>query len=186
VGDIFRPKIQIGALVRIPYGNKEDEGIVSAILEDVPPDMAERSIRPITDVVTAGPILAPYQMIMIERIAQKYLLPIHRVAGFVLTRNILERLRKKDFPLMPTRITSTEVDHGIFLAQDHIITAEDVLTHIGDDASWVIIVPDDIMLTQWQATWSTPETLFVFGEATDTRRAQAWIDIQNKKYPRIV
>ena len=185
VGDIFREKITIGCLVRIPYGKKEDEGIVSHILSEVPKSMQHHAIRPIIELVSHIPILAPYQIVMIERIAQKYLLPIHRVASFVLTQPILHRLRKQEFPLKHQDTPHKKNDqHGIFLAQDHIITPRDIIDHIG--SSWVMIVPDDIFLTQWKQEWTDPDTYFIAGEATDTRRAQTWIDIYNKKYPRIV
>jgi hypothetical protein len=49
----------------------------------------------------------------------------------------------------------------------------------------VIIAPDDFTLFAYESEFSSPDTLFLPNESTDTKRAQAWIDIVNGKYTRI-
>lgn len=183
IGGDFHEDITIWMLVHIPYGKKSIEGIVAKIIWDTSPTN-HAAIRPLESIESFRPILAPYQITLIERIAQKYLLPIHRVASFFLTTPTQKRLKKQQYPIATYTQSISGDKGGIFLVQDNIVRPSHI--HTLATKKSVIIVPDDIFLYQIQDTLKSSETLILTQEETETKKAQAWIDIANGKYQRIV
>lgn len=183
VGDVLRSDISVGVWVCIPLW-KNDIFWIVARTDGVPVPWIE--IREVLSVVHPQPLLAPYQIELIEQISQKYMLPIHRVLQWFFPRPIELRLQKKWFDiLLPFNQNHIPVqDSGrLLLSQNEILHANILrlfLTH-----SQVIVVPDDFTLLQYERDFSQDTTLFVFQEMTDTKKAQAWIDITNGKYTRI-
>lgn len=64
----------------------------------------EIEIKSIVSIVSDMPILSVYQITMIQRIAMKYILPIHKVLQIFLSEPILRRLQKYNFPLENEKI----------------------------------------------------------------------------------
>lgn len=203
-------ELQIGQIVEIPYGNKLENGIIAEMHTECPIDEASEAymrIKPMSRIITDKILLAPYQIDMITRIASRYMIPIHRVLAIFLTRPILSRLERKDYEQIEAkndlfrhpeqsegsrnidssfvRITE-QIDahsHGrIHIVQDNIVTPElvDTYTH---DRPTVVILPDDYAMLPYRKYYGDrDDVLFVSGDMTDFRRAQAWIDIANGKY----
>ena len=63
--------------------HETEYGIIVGRRESAPEGM---EIRDIVRVVTHLPLLAPYQVALILEVAAKYLIPIHRVLGFFVSK----------------------------------------------------------------------------------------------------
>lgn len=183
VGDIFRQEIQTGMLISIPYGKKHIEWVVSEILP-LPLEETDTSVRPIESLLSPVSILAPYQLQTLERIAKKYFLPIHRVASFFLPIPTRKRLKKQSYSIHPHAPQTPHLPSGIHIIQDDIVRT----SHINalTQEKTVIIVPDDILLHQMHSAYTDKDTLVLYHESSGVKKAQAWIDIVNGKYQRIV
>lgn len=178
---------EIGSIVEIPYGNKMEHGIIAKIYHDCPfSDLSEafNRIKPIASIITEKQLLAPYQIDMIIYISQKYMIPVHRTLGIFLSRPILSRLEKKSYePIEKKSIpTNTQIINQIHILKDAIVTPDVVEPYI----QWntVIILADDFALIPYtQKYHDNSQVLFLKNEMTDTRKAQAWIDIKNWVFP---
>lgn len=179
--------LRIGQIIEIPYGNNLEHGIIAQIHTVCPIDETSESyarIKPISRVITNKILLAPYQIDMIVAIATRYMIPIHRVLAVFLTRPILSRLERKNYEQIEEEIKAIpKIWHGqIHIVQDSIVTPELVETYT---QGWptVVILPDDYAMMPYREYYrDRDDILFVSNDMTDTRRAQAWIDINNGRF----
>ena len=179
--------LRVGQIAEIPYGNHLENGIVAEIYDVCPIDETSEAymrIKPMSRIITEKILLAPYQINMIIAIASRYMIAIHRVLAIFLTRPILSRLERKDYEQLDiTEITVEKKGLGlIHIVQDSIVTPALIDTYI---QVWptVVILPDDYAMMSYRESYSgRDDILFVSGDMTDTRRAQAWIDIANGQF----
>ena len=112
------------------------------------------------------------------------MIPIHRVLGMFLSKPIWNRLEKKEFKALE-QYTENETKHvpdgEIHIFQENIVKPEDITPFLEDKT--IIIVPDDFALIPYEKQFSDQANIFFYkNDLTDTRKAQAWIDIYNGKY----
>lgn len=143
-------------------------------------------IKDISAIIDTKPILAPYQLRTIERLAIKYILPIHKALAIFLNEPTLRRLQKYNFPLEKLeKIEENILKNEIFISKNEIISPQLLVPFLKKNL--VIIVPDDILLARFKTFFQKNPGIFgekiaLFpNEMTDTKRAQAFIDIYNKK-----
>ena len=105
IAEGFEGKIIPGCIVEIPVRSATEYGIVVGFRESAPEGM---ELRDIIRVITNKEILAPYQIALILEISAKYLIPIHRVLGFFLSKNTLKRLEKKSFEQLTDKNTERQ------------------------------------------------------------------------------
>jgi hypothetical protein len=108
-------------------------------------------IRDIIRVVASLPLLAPYQVALILEISMKYLIPIHRVLGFFLSKTVIKRLKKKDFEQLdsqPSSYRTISPSNHITILKDSIITGVILEKYLGPGT--VILCPDDFTLYRLQ------------------------------------
>jgi primosomal protein N' len=118
----FEGEIIPGCIVEIPVRNSVEYGIVVGFRESSSDGM---ELRDIIRVVTNTEILAPYQLALILEISARYLIPIHRVLGFFLSKAVLKRLEKKNYEQISSIISSypSEAVRGqLTILKDSIIT----------------------------------------------------------------
>ena len=89
--------MRVGSMVEVPLKNGQEYAIVAGTDEKYDENINYKSIHRI---ISAHPVLAPYQVAVIGEIAKKYMIPIHRVLGFFLPKNILNRLEKKGYDIL--------------------------------------------------------------------------------------
>lgn len=123
VPEDFEGEIAPGCIVEIPVRSATEYGIVVGFRE-YPPEHME--LKDIIRVVTDKEILAPYQISLILEISARYLIPIHRVLGFFLSKSVIKRLEKKEFEQIHTRVSSNypTPSNQITILKDSIITGE--------------------------------------------------------------
>ena len=178
----------IGQIVEIPYGNKVENGIVAEIYTECPIDEISEAymrIKAMNRIVTDKILLAPYQLDMITQISARYMIPIHRVLAIFLTRPILSRLERKNYEqLEESEMIAQNKGHGhLHIVQDNIVTPELVDTYTQDRPT-VVILPDDYAMMPYREYYrGRDDILFISNDMTDVRRAQAWIDIANGRFP---
>ncbi len=185
--DLLVTDLEIGQIVEIPYGKQLENGIVAEIHDECPIDETSEAymrIKPMSRIMTKKTLLAPYQIKMIVAIASKYMIAIHRVLAIFLTRPILSRLERKNYEqLEKQEITIPKKWTGcIHIVKDSIVTPALVDTYT---QAWpiIVILPDDYAMMPYRESYRDREdVLFVSGDMTDIRRAQAWIDIANGKF----
>jgi hypothetical protein len=143
-------------------------------------------IKGISAIIDTKSILAPYQLRTIERLAMKYILPIHKALAIFLNEPTLRRLQKYNFPLEKLeKIEENILKNEIFISKNEIISPQLLVPFLKKNL--VIIVPDDILLTRFENFFQKNPGIFgekigwYPSEMTDTKRAQAFIDIYNKK-----
>lgn len=145
-------------------------------------DHSQIEIRDILSLESPIPLLAPYQIQLILMIATKYLLPIHKVLQIFLSRPLVRRLQKYTFPLEPIQSIqkTTKNKHTASIITQEIVQKKHIEPYLEDGT--VIVVPDDIFLSQLKNTLDSEEDIgFFFDDLTDIRKAQFWIDTYNKK-----
>jgi primosomal protein N' len=177
--------------------HETEYGIVVGRRESAPEGM---EIRDIVRVVTLAPLLAPYQIALILEIGAKYLIPIHRVLGFFVSKWVLKRLEKKNFEQLDSetdeqskisrrssqiQTNSVEMtENKLTILKDSIITGDILKNFL--KPSTVVICPDDFTLYRLEAELADMDIFYLPWESTDTRKAQSWIDIKNHEYDIIV
>jgi primosomal protein N' len=182
-GAIMADQLQVGSLVEIPYGNNLENGIVTGIYPDSPVDPQSETysrVKTIEKIISSKMILSPYQIEMICAISVRYMIPIHRVLGIFLTRPILSRLEKKNYEQLEEKewIINSKWSGKLHITRDRIITPDLVDTYI--DWPTIVILPDDFAMMPYRIHYSDrDDILFMSNGMTDTRKAQAWIDIAN-------
>lgn len=192
VGDSFVSRVKIGQFVEIPYGKKNIFGIIAKISDENNIQNDDFEIKEIAKIISDEPILSETQITMILRISAKYIITLHKILQIFLPSPLISRLEKYYFSENKTiRKTpfenkkNTEKNLQIFLTKNDIITPEKILPFLHQKI--VIIFPDDILLLQFQKKFDeNPEIrekiFYIFSDATDTKRSQAWIDIFSGKY----
>ncbi len=121
---------------------------------------------------------------MMERLAKKYLLPIHKVARIFFPRPLEKRLEKKNYPIGALGKTDPHIPkNGIFLSQNNTLHPMQIWDKFEENS--VLIVPDDRSLMQF-LPHKRETDLFLPNESTDTKKSDAWIEIVNRKPQRIV
>lgn len=207
VGDSFRFEIQIGQLVKIPYGKKIISGVIADIFYQKNTEIEE--IKFLESIVYPKPILCPYQIACIKKISRKYLLPIHRVLSIFLSTPLLRRMEKYQFlgenyekkrqeihkfheknswhdfektlPKDPHHFKKNFTKNAIFFAKNSCIDFTSLAPFLQEKTA--IIVPDDIFLEQIRPFFPKNLTLFLSHEMTDAQRSASWIDLYFGKYP---
>jgi hypothetical protein len=75
-------------------------------------------------------------------------------------------------------------ENHLTILKDSIITGDILKDFL--KPSTVVICPDDFTLSRLESELSGMDIFFLPGESTDTKKAQSWIDIRNRKYDIIV
>ena len=186
-GSIDPKDITIGSIIEIPYGNNDEYGIIAAIDTILPENISEEQyhrIRSCKRIITSKSILEKYQVSMIESLSKRYMIPIHRVLGMFLSKPILQRMEKKDYTILEdirSEDLSQETDNAIHILQQDIVTPKYIEKLITNKT--LIILPDDFSIIPYEEYfWKTESVFFFKNDLTDTKKAQAWIDIYNGKY----
>ncbi len=189
--DIDISQLSIWCVVEIPYGRDMEFGIVAEIHIDCPIDTASEAymrVRSLSRIITSQILLSTYQISMIIDMSARYMIAIHRVLAIFLTRPILTRLEKKQYGQLYSPVPHIEkssiqwVKRSIHIVQDGIVTPDIVESYTRDQPT-IVILPDDFAMMPYQLYHQDREDiLFIPSDMTDTRRAQAWIDISNAKY----
>jgi len=116
----------------------------------------------------------------------KYILPIHKALAIFLNEPTLRRLQKYNFPLEKLKkIEENILKNEIFISKNEIISPQLLVPFLKKNL--VIVVPDDILLARFENFFQkNPEILdkkitFYPSEMTETKRAQVFVDIYNKK-----
>jgi primosomal protein N' len=191
-GEIQESMVWIGSIVEIPYGKNLEFWIISDTYVDSPIDTQSEAferIKTIHRIVTEKQLLDIYQIQLILKIAKKYMIPIHRILGIFLPRPVLSRLEKKNYeqliviPEKPGVSQKQEApNNGLHIVSDSIVTPDLVERYI--NWSTVIILPDDFAMIPYEKVfWDDKNILFLKNDMTDTKKAQAWIDIRNWVFP---
>lgn len=105
-------------------------GVVVGFRERAPENM---ELRDIIRVITSKEILAPYQIALILEISAKYLIPIHRVLGFFLSKAVVKRLEKKNFEQIysiSSNYPIIKLSNHLTILKDSIITGDILKTYM--------------------------------------------------------
>ncbi len=181
VGDVFEWQISLGCLVQIPVGKKNDIGLVTKIFEKAPSFLWV--IRPISWIVSRNEILAPYQIELIENIANHSMIPIYKVLSIFLSQAVMKRLEKQWFPILnQKKIIKWNGKFTIKISKNTIIDKRILETCI--QPKTVILCPDDFMLYRLEKElWEIyPDAVFLAGESSDTKKARIWIELVQGKH----
>lgn len=173
--------IAVGSMVEVPMKNGKEYAIVAGKNERYDEDI---NYKGILRIISPNPILAPYQVSVIQEIAQKYMIPIHRVLGFFLPKSTVNRLEKKGYDTLHMGGWDTLYSRKkniLTVSLSSLVTPEIIWIFL--EPSTVIICPDDFMIESLREKFTNSDTLFLPSDSTDTRKAQAWIDIFDGKYP---
>jgi primosomal protein N' len=185
-GDIFSPTTPLGSILEIPLWKSQEYGLLVWTSEENLWDIQD--VKTILRVITDRTVIEPYQIDMIISLSRRYMIPIHRVLGFFLTKPTLKRLEKYGYNLIWKKGNQLENEwkkekNKLIFFGDTIITP-DILEKFLENRT-IVICPDDFSLENYRKSFENEWTFFFSSELTDTRKAKAWIDIQNGKYERI-
>lgn len=187
--DIQLDQLSVGQIVEIPYGNNRENGIIVALYDTSPIDInseAFNRIKTIIQIISSKVILDSNQLTMICEISSRYMIPIHRVLAIFLTRPILSRLEKKNYEQLEEIQNEQQTEEkkwNIHILQDDIVRPKYIEKYLRWEPT-VVILPDDFSIIPYQEYFADTENiLFITNDMTDTRRAQAWIDITNGVFP---
>lgn len=126
---------------------------------------------------------------MIEEIADRYFLLIHKVASMFLPAPLLTRLDKKnyifespplrEYPSEKIQGNTTEIHHYV----DSIFQKEDIHAYIKPRTAFIF--PDDILLSLFaekREVYTDEDIALLPTDLTPARRVAAWIDSYSGKY----
>ncbi len=187
--EIWHDALGIGHLIEIPIGKHIVEWIVAKI--DISPSetIDPSDIKSIIRVIASIEIIAPYMISMIEEIADRYFLLIHKVASMFLPAPLLTRLDKKnyifespplrEYPSEKIQGNTTEIHHYV----DSIFQKEDIHAYIKPRTAFIF--PDDILLSLFaekREVYTDEDIALLPTDLTPARRVAAWIDSYSGKY----
>lgn len=176
-------------MVYIPLRKELSLGIIAEIsntsISEIPPD-----IKPIISLVSRLPVLALEQIRVIDDIATRNLIHIHKVASLFLPRPLQKRIEKYSLadtsdttylsaitPIPRSSNTPRPVLH--YVREEALF--DTVRTSLECDGS-IIIVPSDRYLSP--DSQSIPGTLKF--DATDTIRSKFWLSLQKKEFSQAI
>jgi primosomal protein N' len=113
-----------GCIVEIPVRSGTEYGIVVGFRKYAPEGM---ELKNIICIVTDKEILASYQIALILEISRKYLIPIHRVLGFFLSKAVIKRLEKKRFEQILQKYSSSRTlqnTNNLTILKESVITGD--------------------------------------------------------------
>lgn len=174
VPDMWCGEIVLGGVVHIPYGKNEDDGIIVGFISpDMLPSTVE--IREILTVISSTPLIAPYQIDMIFRLAQRYFIPLHKVLRMFLPSPLMSRLDKKNYILTSSEPREkNEGKHEIIHYNTVALTPAHFREYEKDGA--LFLFPDDFFLLTGATSLSDTLTVLL-SESTATRKSRLWIDM---------
>ncbi len=183
VGPEWRESITVGGLVEVPLGSALVEWLITQRDIFIPHHMRHEDMKPIVRVISSLALISEEMISMIEGITMRYFFLIHKVIWLFLPTPLLTRLDKKNYVLSSSPDSEDKVYppvHEIHHFVDHIFSPKDVVSYLDDGT--VFIFPDDIFLSLFSAAYGDADISILPNDATSTRRAQAWIDIYEKKH----
>lgn len=146
--------------------------------------------KQISKIVSPSPLLAEYQIKMIVRISEKYVITLHKVLQIFLNSPLLARLEKYYFSeekilQKPEKTENPARTFDIFLTKNEILSAEKLFPYFGKKI--VMVFPDDILLENFRKEFDknreiSEKIFYIFSDSTDLRKAQAWIEIFSGKF----
>ncbi len=183
VPEIWQSQIVVGWLAEVPIGNAIDTGIIAKILDILPEGLAHTEIKPVITILSSTSVFSQIQIDLILELARRYCIPIHRIASLFFPSALRTRLDKRNYILeSPSLHASWEPRTEIHFFSDSIVAPTGIHEYLLPDS--IFIFPDDFFLLQFaKAILYRDDILMIPNDATDTKRAQAWIDIYEKKYP---
>jgi primosomal protein N' len=135
-----------GYLVEIPLGKNIVEGIIASVDTEIPENIIKEDIRAIIRVIASIEIIDAYMISMIEAIAHRYFLPIHKVASMFLPAPLLSRLDKKNYLLeSPLKEEFSKKNITIHHFIDSIFSTRSLEKYLKPGT--IILLPDDIFLS---------------------------------------
>ncbi len=185
VGEVWQDQIVIGGVVEIPIGKYVERGIVAHHGGEVLPHI---EVRPIVSVISVTPLLSLSELSMVGFLAQKYLLPIHRVLAFFLPSPLLSRLDKKNYLLeVPKKDTLREKNRKPKREIHHYLetrfSEEKKKIYEESDTSTVWCFPDDLFVLAFfgEGKNRDQEHSIILAESTSAKKTWHWIDAYEKK-----
>lgn len=144
----WQEQMQVGCLVEIPFGNNIEQGIVSEILDEIPPSIDIETLRPVISVVASISLLEEYQISMIFAMSRKYFIPLHKVLRIFLPAPLLSRLDKKNYIIETNtniqELAETRQKYQIHHYSNHAFSTSDMTKYLQPGS--VFLFPDDFFL----------------------------------------
>lgn len=108
--DEFRPFVQIGSSVYVPWGKEMILGIVADIARDIP---FEGEVKPIAGPHCTTPWLSPSEMSLLIQLSRQLFVRLHTVAQLFLPLGLFGMFEKENFlslapPAMPEKKSESE------------------------------------------------------------------------------
>jgi hypothetical protein len=141
-----RPSVAPGTGVAVPWGNREQDGIVLEISDADPAGIP--NLKPLSSVLSGGAAWAtPEHLAVLADLARRNFLPVHVAAGLGLPADVRRRfLKKGPCPLArrPGRAPGAET---LAVPQDRDGTLRETARLLEPGAgTWAVLFPDDAML----------------------------------------
>jgi primosomal protein N' (replication factor Y) len=135
-----KSKIKVGQLVKMPFRNKEEFGVILEIKSSGTPN---KKIKPIKEVIFEEPILSKEQLNFLVNISEFY----HVSLGFLLKGNLLPLQTKKISKISPPqRFSVTQTDKPtkptVFIHKNEEEKKEVIIKKIKADGQTLILVPE--------------------------------------------
>lgn len=187
VPELWCESIILGCLVEIPFGKKEDFGIVVDCTDSDVNVWDIRTIRPIIRVVASVELLSHEQRMMILHLAGRFFLSLDRVLNLFLPTPLMNRLDRKNYILYRENLSERNVSlqpiRSIHYFRDHAFGLSDFEKLL---LPWtVMVVPDDFFLYTFTEKLSI-NTGTLPAEATPVRKAWFWMNTYEGKEKIIV
>ena len=180
VPPLWEAGIVLWWLVEIPFGKTVDQGIIVEISRTDEHREGHDSIRPIERVIASVRLIAPYQIQVILLLAQRYLIPIHRVLKMMLPAPLMTRLEKRNYVLMPgEKYSDSWAVYSIIHAKDHPFSG----TYLSEYTipGSVILFPDDYFLYSFLE--KRDDIRSIAAESSPVQKAKSWIDAYEGNIP---
>ncbi len=171
-------KIKIGQLVKIPFRNKEEFGVVLDIKSSGVPNIKTKSIK---EIVFAEPILSKEQLNFLMDISEFY----HVSLGFLLKGNLLplqtRKLSKISSPQQSTTLLKNKpAKPVVFIHKNEEEKKEIILKQIKTGGQTLILVPELTAITKITALFpenTLDRTVTITSELSNKELFTKWLQI---------
>lgn len=195
-----KSNIQIGQLVKIPFRNKEEFGVVLGIK---PAGKPNEKTKPVKEIVFTEPILSKEQLNFLVDISEFY----HVSLGFLLKGNLIplqvRKLKKVSSPERAATITTKPSKPLVYIHKNEVEKKEIILKKINNGQSLILVpeltaikkitdlLPEDILnrivtitselnnkelFAKWLQIWSGEKDVVI---GTRTALFLPWFNLKN-------
>jgi primosomal protein N' len=174
----FRPFVQVGSSVHIPWGNDTIIGIVADIGKELP---YEGEVKAITGPHCSTPWLSPSEIALLIQLARRLFVRLHTVAQLFLPLGVFSLFEKENFLNLTPPASEKKKGESEYIVAPDEAGIKTYLKTILQEKLGAVILPEGVSVKTWASIFS-PSVIDHHPKSISTQK-KIYLDILSGAYP---